>query len=289
MMFLEYSLIGIAAGGIYGLLALGFVFIFMASGVFNFATGQMMMLGAYFFLAFSKIPGLPWWAAFALAILGSIVVAIILEWVVIRRLIGQPVISAVMVTMGLGWMLQGAASLIWGQVPQQLPDVLPRAPIFIGEILVPGRSVWGFVIAIAVALASVVYFRYSRTGVALRATASDQITAYSMGINVPASIRLTWIMAAISTTFAGVIAGSINGVTPELSNVAISVIAVVLLGGVNSVGGVIIAGLMMGWLETISGVYLGGHWREVIPYLAVLLVLLVRPSGLFGSKLVERI
>ena len=221
--------------------------------------------------------------------MGSIVVAIILEWVVIRRLIGQPVISAVMVTMGLGWMLQGAASLIWGQVPQQLPDVLPRAPIFIGEILVPGRSVWGFVIAIAVALASVVYFRYSRTGVALRATASDQITAYSMGINVPASIRLTWIMAAISTTFAGVIAGSINGVTPELSNVAISVIAVVLLGGVNSVGGVIIAGLMMGWLETISGVYLGGHWREVIPYLAVLLVLLVRPSGLFGSKLVERI
>lgn len=289
MMFLEYTLIGIAAGGIYGLVALGFVFIFLASGVFNFATGQMMMLGAYLFFAFSHIPGLDWPVAFLLAIVASVGLASIIESIVIRRLIGQPVISAVMVTLGLGWILQGTASLIWGQVPQQLPNVLPRSPIMLGGILVPGRSLWGFLIAIAVAVASVLFFRFSRTGVALRATASDQVTAYSMGINVPASVRLTWIMAAIATTFAGIITGSINGLTPDLSNVAINVLAVVLLGGVNSIGGVILAGFIMGWVETMSGVYIGGKWREVVPYLTVLVVLLLRPNGLFGTKPVERI
>lgn len=288
-MFFEYSLIGIAAGGIYGLLAIGFVFIFLASGVFNFATGQMMMLGAYLFFALSSVSVLPWWLAFILAVLAAIVMACVIEWIVISRLIGQPVISAVMVTLGLGWVLQGAASLIWGQTPKQLPDILPRTPLILGDIVVPGRSAWGFAIAIGVAVICVGYFKLSRTGVALRATASDQVTAYSMGINVPASIRLTWVLAAISTTFAGVIAGSINGITPDLGNVAINVLAVVLLGGVNSIGGVIVAGLIMGWLETLVGAYFGGHWREVIPYLAVLLVLMVRPSGLFGSKPVERI
>lgn len=289
MMFLEYTLIGIAAGGIYGLVALGFVFIFLASGVFNFATGQMMMLGAYFFFAFSRLPGVGWPLAIVLAMAASIALASVVEWLVIRRLIGQPVIAAVMVTLGLGWMLQGTASLVWGQVPQQLPNILPRSPVAVGGILVPGRSLWGFAIAVVVALASVLFFRYSRTGVALRATASDQITAYSMGINVPASVRLTWIMAAIATTFAGIITGAINGLTPDLSNVAINVLAVVLLGGVNSIGGVILAGFIMGWVETMSGVYLGGKWREVIPYATVLIVLMLRPNGLFGSKPVERI
>jgi branched-chain amino acid transport system permease protein len=289
MMFLEYSLIGLASGGIYGLVALGFVFIYLASGVFNFATGEMMMMGAYFFFSFASIDGVQWWQAFIMAFAASILLAILIERFLIRRLIGQPVVATIMVTLGLGWILRGLANLIWGPVPKQLPNVLPRAPVFIGEILIPGRSFWGFWIAISIALLSILYFRYSRGGVALRATASDQLTAYSMGIDVRASVRLTWILAAVAATLAGCLMGSINSVTPELANVAVNVLAVVMMGGVNSVVGVVIAGILLGWIEAITGVYLGGDWRDVIPYIAVLTVLLVRPYGLFGTRAVERI
>ena len=288
-LFIEYSLVGIAAGGIYTLVALGSILIFKASGVFNFAMGEMMMFGAYSFLLFSVQLKLHWAIGMALAILVSCVLAWIIERAVLRPMLGQPVISLVMVTFGIGFVLRGIASLVFGTVSYQLPEILARDPFMIVGIFMPGKAGRGFLLSVGICVALIVFFRFSRIGIALRATAADQITAFSMGINVRGIFGLAWMAAAAAGTVAGVIAASVASLTPELGAIALSVLAVVILGGMNSIGGVLVAGLLIGWLESITGYLLGGAYRDITPYVAVLIMLMIRPHGLFGTKPVERI
>jgi branched-chain amino acid transport system permease protein len=289
MQILEYSIIGIASGGLYVLAALGFVIIYKSSNVFNFAMGEMMMFGAYLFFAMTVQLHFGWPIAILAALAGSVVLAVVMDRVLLQPLLGQPVIILVMVTLGVGSMIKGAAGMIWGPDIVQMPEFLPRKPIFIGDILVPGKLAWGFLVVSIMAAAFMAYYRFSRAGIAIRATSSDQITAEGMGINVRRIFSLTWAIAGILAGASGIVVGSLNGITPSLGAVALNVLAVVMLAGISSVGGVIIAGIFIGWVETMVGAYLGAAWQNFMPYLVVLLVMTVKPNGLFGEQQIERI
>jgi branched-chain amino acid transport system permease protein len=289
MQIIEYSIIGIASGGLYVLAALGFVIIYKSSNVFNFAMGEMMMFGAYLFFAMTVQLHFGWPIAILAALAGSVVLAVVMDRVLLQPLLGQPAIILVMVTLGVGSMIKGVAGMIWGPDIVQMPEFLPRKPIFIGDILVPGKLAWGFLVVSIMAAAFMAYYRFSRAGIAIRATSSDQITAEGMGINVRRIFSLTWAIGGILAGASGIVVGSLNGITPSLGAVALNVLAVVMLAGISSVGGVIIAGIFIGWVETMVGAYLGAAWQNFMPYLVVLLVMTVKPNGLFGEQQIERI
>jgi branched-chain amino acid transport system permease protein len=286
---LELSVVGIASGGIYVLLALSFVIVYKSTNIFNFATGEMMMIGAYLFYLFDQQLGIGWIAGLLAAFVGSAALAMLIDIAVLRPLLGRPAVILVMVTLGVGSMLRGVAGMIWGPDLRQLTEILPRRPFFLGDIIVPGKLAWGFLIAGIIAAAFIVYYRFSRTGTAIRATSTDQITAESLGINIRAIFLLSWALAGVLTAASGIITASVNGLTPVLGQVALDVLAVVILAGMTSVGGVVIAGIFIGWLETLVGAYLGAAWQSFLPYLVVLLVMSVKPTGLFGERRVERI
>lgn len=288
-LFIEYSIVGIAAGGIYALVALGIIVIFKASHTFNFAMGEMMMLSAYFFYAASVTFALGPWLGFGVALLGSAIVGLVIERVAIRPMLGRPFIAVIMVTFGIGSIIRGLVGLIWGPNELQIPAILARTPVMLGDIFVPGRTARAFAIAVVIVLALILYLRYSRAGVALRAAAADTITAYSMGIDVRRIIAFSWVIAGITGCISGVLLASVNTLTPQLGLVAMNVLAVIILGGLSSIGGVLVAGLIIGWLEAVTGMFLPTGFREITPYILTLMVLLIRPNGLFGSRHVERI
>lgn len=287
--FVEYSIVGIAAGGIYALIALGIIVIFKSSRTFNFAMGEMMMLSAYFFYAAAVTFALGPLIGMIVALAGSVAIALLIERVAIRPMLGRPFIAVVMVTFGIGSIIRGIVGMIWGPNDLQIPAVLSRSPIIVGDIFIPGKTARALAIAVVIVVALLAYLRFSRAGVALRAAAADAITAYSMGINVRRIIAFTWVIAAITGCISGVLMANVNTLTPHLGVVALNVLAVVILGGMNSIGGVLIAGFIIGWLEAVTGLVAGTEFREITPYILVLLVLLVRPTGLFGTKEVERI
>ena len=288
-LFIEYSLVGMASGGMYALIALGFVLVFKGTGVFNFAQGELMMVGAYVFLAVTQFGGAHWAIGLIAVAVAGFALGALVERIVLRPLAGQPTLSIVMATVGLGLILKGATGLVFGPDQRQLPELLPRKPIFLGDILIPGGIFWTFVISLGIVLACLVYFRFTRGGVAMRAAASSQANAYAAGINVPLISAATWGLAACVGAFAGVLLAALNNLTPHLGDLALSVLAVLIVGGLDSLGGVIVGGLVIGWLQAMTGAYLGGSWREIMPYIVVLAVLMIRPHGLFGRKEIERI
>jgi branched-chain amino acid transport system permease protein len=287
--FLEYSAVGIAAGGIYALIALGIVVIFKSSRTFNFAMGEMMMLSAYFFYTATVTFALGIFFGLIAALIGSIAIALLIERLALRPMLGRPFIAIVMVTFGIGSVIRGVVGMIWGPNDLQIPAILSRSPILLGDIFIPGKTARAFAIAVVIVLALIAFLRYSRAGIALRAAAADQITAYSMGIDVRRVITFTWIIAAITGCISGVLMANVNTLTPHLGLVALNVLSVVILGGMNSIGGVLVAGFIVGWLESVTGWILGTQFREIAPYILALLVLLVRPTGLMGTKEIERI
>ena len=287
--FLEYSAVGIAAGGIYALIALGIVVIFKSSRTFNFAMGEMMMLSAYFFYTATVTFALGIFFGLIAALIGSIAIALLIERLALRPMLGRPFIAIVMVTFGIGSVIRGVVGMVWGPNDLQIPAILSRSPILLGDIFIPGKTARAFAIAVVIVLALIAFLRYSRAGIALRAAAADQITAYSMGIDVRRVITFTWIIAAITGCISGVLMANVNTLTPHLGLVALNVLSVVILGGMNSIGGVLVAGFIVGWLESVTGWILGTEFREIAPYILALLVLLVRPTGLMGTKEIERI
>jgi len=287
--FLEFSVVGLAGGGLLALIALGFVLIYKGTRVVNFAMGEFMMMGAYLFYTTHVAWKLHWAPALALTLAGIAALGALVERAILRPLSGQPVISIVMATIGLGTILHGAADAIWGGDNLALPELLPRKPVFVGEILIPGQVLWSFAAACALIGAFLAYFRFSRTGVAMRAAASDPVTAYAMGIDVRRTSRLTWIFAGLTGAVAGIIVASMTSLSPALGTVALGVLAVIILGGLDSVLGAIVAGLAIGWLEAVTVGFIGGKARDLVPYVVVLVILMVRPYGLFGTREIERL
>jgi branched-chain amino acid transport system permease protein len=284
---------GIATGGVYGLIALGFVLIFKATGILNLATGAFMTLGAYICLTVLGQFGAPFWVAFLCTLGFAIVMGIVLERIILRPLIGQPIISVVMVTIGLSSILQGLTHVIWSPEYRSFPEIFPPEPLDLGFAIVPSGLLWGFIFAAIGTIIFTLIFKLTRTGVAMRATASDQQAALSMGISVRWVFALSWSYGAVAAVIGGIVIGNISGISIYLGDIGLKVLAVIILGGLDSIGGAIIGGLIIGILENLAGLYLdpvfGGGVKDVAPFFILIVIIMIRPYGLFGKKIIERV
>jgi branched-chain amino acid transport system permease protein len=287
--FIEYSLLGLLSGGVMALIALSFVLIYKGTGVVNFAVGEVMMLGAYLYYAGAVTFGLAPWLAFGLALLAIAVLAVLVERAVLRPLSGQPVVAVLMATIGMASVVHGGVEAFWGGDTYTPPTLLPRTPLMLGEVLIPGTVLGNFAVAAVLIAGFLAFFRYSKTGISLRATASDPVTVATLGIHINYAQRLTWILSGLVGTVAGVLIASSAGLSPLLAAAALSVFAAIILGGLDSVLGAIVASLMIGWIEAVAAGYLGGKSRDVVPYVVVLAILIVKPYGIFGSRTIERL
>ena len=285
----ELSLTGIAGGGLYALAALAFVLVYKATRVVNIAIGEMLMAGGYLFFTFAAMWAMPLWLAIPAAVLASGVLGAVIERTVIRPLLGEPPISVFMVTVGLGSVLVGLVEMIWSADQRRLPDFMPSQPIMVGDAFLAPKVFWGAVVAAVFIAAVLLLFRYWRGGVALRATASDQGAAYSVGINVPRVFSLAWVASSMLAAISGIIVGSIGGISSSMGVFGLSVLVVVIVGGLDSVLGALVAGLLIGLVEALAGAYLGGEYKLLATFIVLVCVLMLRPYGLYGTRDIERL
>ncbi len=291
--FLQLLVQGLAVGSVYSLVALGFVLIFKASGVINFAQGEFLMLGAYVCLSFLVQAHLPLWAALALTIVVMALIALILERLVLRPLIGEPVISIIMATIGLALVFKAATAVAWGTQLRSFPAIFPDLPVKLGKVIISQVYIWTFGTAMLLMVAFALFFKFTRLGIAMRATANSHQVALSMGISVKSIFALSWAISAVVSAIGGVLIGSINGVNITFSDFGLKVFPAVILGGLDSIPGAVIGGLVVGILENLSGGYLsrifGGGVKEVAPFVFLVIILMIKPYGLFGTKEIERV
>src|SRR4051812_9986988 len=306
--FLETLMGGLMAGMLYALVALGFVLIYKASGVFNFAQGAMVLFGALAMARFAE--WLPAWtgieskllantAAFVIAGAIMFAVAWAVEWLVLRRLVNQDGATLLMATLGITYFLEGLGQALFGNSIYKIDIGMPKDPVmafestFQGGILINKEDLIAAAIAAALVAALSVFFQKTSTGRALRAVADDHQAAQSIGIPLERIWVIVWCVAGVVALVAGMIWGSKLGVQFSLSTVALRALPVVILGGLTSVPGAILGGLIIGVGEKLSEVYIGpmvGGGIEIwFAYMLALLVLLVRPQGLFGEKIIDRV
>ena len=285
----EITLTGIAGGGLYALSALAFVLVYKATRVVNIALGEMMMIGAYLFFSFAVSFSLPLMLAIPAAMVGCGLMGALIERTMIRPLLGEPPISAFMVTVGLGSVLVGLVEVIWSADQRRLPEFMPTAPILIGEAFLAPKIAWSAVTAVVLIVLALLLFRFWRGGVALRAAASDSGAASMMGINVPRVLSFTWIVAAMIAAIAGIMVGAIGGLSSSMGVFGLSVLVVVIVGGLDSLAGALVGGVLIGLVEALAGALLGGEFKLLATFVVLVSVLLVRPYGLFGTHEIERL
>ncbi len=290
---LQIIVTGLATGGLYGLIALGFVLIYKATSVLNLAMGEFMTLGAFVcFTALTQIKA-PFYLALILTLASAVVLGIIVERLILRPLIGEPVISVIMVTIGLGVILRGLIYMIWTPSFRNFPQIFPPEPLNLNFAVVPSGLWWGFVFAIIGTIIFLLIFKFSRTGVAMRATANDQQAALSMGISVRWVFALAWCFGAMTSVTGGIVIGNISGISVYMGDIGLKVLAVIILGGLDSIGGAILGGFIIGILENLTGLYIdpliGGGAKDVAPFLILVLIIMIRPYGLFGKEIIERV
>jgi len=290
--FLELGINGALAGLMYSLVAMGLVLIYKSSSVPNLAQGALTMVGAYVVLVFADTVGAPMWAAIPLAMLTMCGVGIGIERVALRRLAGRPIVMILMMTLGLDIFLRATTMAIGGGTARPLNIGISDDPLFLGPLLLNRAYVVGAVVALALFVVLLLFFR-TRRGVVLRAISDDYTASWSVGISVERGVALSWALSSMVATAAGVLWGSIQGVDQSLSLLLLKGITVAVLGGMDSLGGAILAGIGLGTLEAVAaGVLdplLGGGTRELVVALVLILTIMVRPHGLFGRHDIERL
>lgn len=288
----ELSINGGLVGLMYTLIALGIVLVFKSSGIANLAQGAIAMVGAYLTWAALVLLGLPVWAAIPLAVVAMFFVGRGIERVALRRMIGQPVIMVIMLTLGLEILLRGLAPALFGPVKKRLDIGIDNAPVILGPILIDRAYLVSGVVALALVGLAVLFFG-TRQGVMLRAVSDDQTASWSVGIPVERAIGISWGLAGVAAAAGGILWGSIQGVDWTLSLLLIKALAVAILGGLDSIVGVLVAGLALGILENVAPVYLErigiSGTRDVVASLVILLTVILRPYGLFGREDIERV
>ncbi len=292
--FLQLVLSGLVVGSIYALVGLGFVVIYKSSSILNFAQGEFLMLGAYVCVAIFTTAKVPFLAAFVLTLGFSALLGVALERVLLRPMIGEPVISVIMLTLGLASVLKAVVQGIWGTDTRPYPEIFPTTPVQIGPLPVSQGYLYSVGSVLVLLALFSVFFKYSRAGIAMRATAFSQQVALSMGISVKRIFALAWSIAAVVSAVGGVLLGGVRGgVDGAFALFGLKVIPVVILGGLDSVAGAIVGGMVMGVLENLAGGYLdpllGGGVKEVAPFVALVAILTLRPYGLFGKIKIERV
>ena len=292
--FLQLIVSGIAVGGVYALIALGFVLIYKATSVINFATGEFMMVGAYVCLTLLTYLKIPFAFVLVFTLAFAFMMGIVIERLILRPLIGEPIISVIMVTIGLSSILKGLAHMIWTADFRSFPEILPAEPWDLGFAIVPSALKWGFVFAIIGVIVFTLIFKHTRMGIAMRANASDQQVAQSMGISAKMIFALSWSFAACAAAIGGIVIGNIGGIHPQLGLVGLRVLPVVILGGLDSIVGAAVSGVIIGVLENLGGGYIKDltglrGMGPVAPFFVLVIILWVRPTGLFGKKEIERV
>lgn len=291
-LFFEVLIGGLLSGVMYTLVALGFVLIFKASGVFNFAQGAMVLFAALTYVGFTEV-GLPWWGAL-LATLGAMVaLAIAIERAVLRTLLGQDHMIVFMATIGLSIFIEGLAQLLWGTDVRGLDLGLSEHPVFVGDILISSADLLVAGVAASLVLALSLFFTWTRVGRALRAVADDTQAAQVAGVSLGMIWTVVWSAAGIIALVAGLVWGARLGVQFALTLIALKALPVMILGGFNSIPGTIVAGLLIGATEKLAEVYIGpfvgGGIENWFPYALAITVLVFRPAGLFGSNQITRV
>jgi branched-chain amino acid transport system permease protein len=299
----QFATTGLLAGGPLALSALGIVLIFKATYIFNFAQGQILLLGALLTWWLAVEQGLPLWAAIILALVVSALLGFLIERLALRPMTGQPLLSIILMTLGLSQVLQGLAFLLFGGVQRNFPQIFSAADpykittpfIHNGNniiIILKQNLVWSSVIAILSVLVISLFFRFTRMGLTMRGTSEDHELAQSMGININRVFGISWALAGVVATTAGILLATSSGLDMSLSVVVLAAFPVVLLGGLDSITGTIVGGLIIGLsmgVVSASKVPLIRNMSDIMPYLLLLVVLLIRPEGLFGQKRIERI
>lgn len=294
-MFLIQLLInGIVVGALYGVVAMSFVLIYKASKVVNFAQGEFLLIGAWACWWLLVDLQLPFALAFAFTLVFMFAFGVALQIVALRPLIGEPIISVIMVTIGLSIVFQAATKWIFGVSAQPFPPIFETGSISVLGLRIQTIYVLSVVASLAIMGCFAWFFRYSRTGRAMRATAFDQQAAQSMGVSVRQVFAVAWAISAMVSAVAGVVVGVVNGVSSALSAFGLKVFPAVILGGLDSVVGGALGGLIVGVLESLAHYadvkWLGwGNLISVAPFYVLLIILMIKPYGLFGTKNIERI
>jgi branched-chain amino acid transport system permease protein len=284
---------GLLAGVVYALVALGFVIVYKASGAINFALGELAMLGSRLAAASTHALGLGPVAAVTAAGAGLVAIALGFNRLVLGRLIGRRVIASLMVTLGLGAVIRGATPLLFAGVPGLVPLPIPPDPFDVHGVLIPAERLTAAVVA-GVAIAAVsAFFRFTRAGLALRAIADDQQVAMAMGIDVSRHLAITWALVGVISVLAGVLWTLTAGGGLGVAILGLKVFPILVIGGLDSAPGVLVGAMLIGVLESLAAGYLdprlGAGFSGVAPYLLLLVVLLVRPHGMFGRPRIERV
>jgi branched-chain amino acid transport system permease protein len=289
---LEVLIGGLLSGVMYSLVAIGFVLIYKTSGVLNFAQGAMVLFAALTFVGILE-RGVPFFVSLLITLLIMAVLGVAVERTVLRPLVNRPPITLFMATLGLAYILEGAAQLIWGAQVHGLNLGFDDKPIAVGDVLVSSFDLFAAAVAATMVASLSAFFRFTRTGLAFRAVADDQFAALAVGLRLPVIWAIVWTAAGFVALVAGLLWGARLGVQFSLSLIVLKALPVLVLGGFDSILGAIVGGLLVGASEKLAEVYIGplfGGGIEIwFAYVAALALLLIRPSGLFGVKLVERV
>jgi branched-chain amino acid transport system permease protein len=292
LFFIEVLTGGLLSGVMYSLVAIGFVLIYKTSGVLNFAQGSQLLFAALTFVSLVE-RGVPFAAAFVICLAVMIALGLAIERAVLRPLVNKPAITLFMATLGLSYVIEGAAQLLWGTQVHGLDLGIDDTPLEIEGVLVSTFDLFAAAVAATMVALLTIFFRYTRVGLAFRAVADDQFAALAVGLRLPRIWATVWAASGIVALVAGLLWGARLGVQFSLSLVVLKALPVLVLGGFDSIAGAILGGLLIGAIEKLGevyvGPYFGGGIESWIAYAVALLFLLVRPSGLFGQKLVERV
>lgn len=280
---------GLADGAILALAALGFVLIYKATGVINFAQGEFLLIGAYTFFTCFVLLRLPITVAIVIGVIVAILLGVIVERLILRPMIGQSHISIIMVTIGLSGLLNALVQMFYGTGVQPMPAVLPNPPVEIMGATVPGNRLIAIGVAAVVLTALTIFFQKSKHGIAMRSVADDEQAAMTVGISVRRIFAMSWALAAVSALIAGVLLADITSVDLNIAHFGLLVFPVVILGGLDSVPGTIIGGLTIGVLSQMISGFFDPGLAEVVPYVVLVLILLIRPYGIFGETRIERV
>jgi branched-chain amino acid transport system permease protein len=290
---LQYTITGIAVGMIYALIALGFALIWKSSSVANLALGQLVLISSWFTYGMLVQAKLPYWIGFPLTILFALFLGWVIERFTLRPLIAQPILSLITVTLGVAYFLEGLVTFVWPVSVGALPRFFPQEPIHIGPAVVSQEYVWAAGISLLLFGLLSLFFKYHKMGIAMRATADDQLAVQACAIPVTSVFSTSWMFACVVAAIGGVLISSIGGVTHGLVETGLKSFSVVILGGLDSFVGCIVAGPIIGLCENLGGGYLtqfiGPGIKDIIPFIIIIIVMVIKPYGLFGETRIERI
>ncbi len=290
---IQYSITGLSVGMVYALIALGFALIWKSSSVANLALGQIVLISSWFTYATLVQAEFPLWLAFPMVLIFALVLGWVIERFALRPLIAQPILSLITVTLGLGYFLEGVVTFIWPWSVDALPRFFPREVIHIGPAVISQEYVWVVGICLFIFALLTLFFRYHKLGIAMRATADDQLAVQACGIPVTRVFSWSWMFACLVAAIGGILISSIGGITYGLVETGLKAFSVVILGGLDSFVGAVVAGPIIGLAESLGGGYLTPFtWagvKDIIPFIIIIIIMIIKPYGLFGEVRIERI